>query len=77
MQGEEKDGMVKLKDSKGKPLNFIIEKEDTLLIRKSDRHLWTLFSKAVLDGEKIDEVEYNGMVVLGPEGVGKVIIFLK
>ena len=77
MQGEEKDGMVKLKDSKGKPLNFIIEKEDTLLIRKSDRHLWTLFSKAVLDGEKIDEVEYNGMVVLGPEGVGNVIIFLK
>jgi putative ribosome biogenesis GTPase RsgA len=26
----------------------------------------------MLDGEEIDGVKYNGMIVTGPEGVGKV-----
>ena len=67
--------MVKLRDSKGNPLNFIIDESDTLIIRKADRHLWTLFSKGMLDGEKINGVKFNCMLVLGPEGVGKVNIF--
>jgi len=71
LQSEEKDGIVKLKDSQGKSLKFPIEKHDTLIVRKADRHLWTLFSKAMLDGESINKVVYNGMVVLGPEGIGK------
>jgi hypothetical protein len=72
LQSEEKDGIVKLKDSHGKSLNYLIEEHDTLIVRKSGRHLWTLFSKAMLDGERINGVAYNGMVVLGPEGIGKV-----
>ncbi len=72
LKAEEKDGMIKLKDSKGAPLNFIIEKEDTLIVRKADRHLWTLFSKVMLDGEPLYNVNYRGMVILGPEGIGKV-----
>ena len=75
LQSEEKDGKVKLKDSHGKSLNFPIEKHDTLIVRKADRHLWTLFSKAMLDGESMNEVVYNSMVVLGPEGIGKVCYF--
>ena len=75
LNAEEKDGMIKLKDSKGNPLNFIIEQDDTLVIRKADRHLWTLFSRVVLDGVKVnpgDPDKYHGAVVLGPEGIGKV-----
>ncbi len=56
LNAEEKDGMIKLKDSKGAPLNFIIEKDDTLIVRKTDRHLWTLFSKVMLDGEPLNNV---------------------
>ena len=36
LQSEEKDGM---KDSHGKSLKFPIEKHDTLIVRKADRHL--------------------------------------
>lgn len=75
MQVEEKDGLVKLTDSKGNSRNFFIDSSDTLVIRHSDRHLWTLFSKAVLEGTRIGKELYNGMVVLGPEGVGKVCSF--
>ncbi len=72
LNAKEKHGMIKLKDLKGQRLNFIIEKHNTLIVRKAHRHLWTLFSKVMLDGEPLDNVNYHGMVVLGPEGIGKV-----
>jgi hypothetical protein len=72
LHAEEKDGMVKLKDSHGKSLNFPIEEHDTLIVRKSVRHLWRLFSKAMLDGEVIHNVAYKNLLILGPEGIGKV-----
>ncbi len=68
--------MVKLKDSHGNRLCFPVEDHDTLIVRKADRHLWRLYSRVVLDGECInDDVTFKSMLVLGPEGIGKVCYF--
>jgi hypothetical protein len=77
LHAEEKDGIVKLKDSHGNSLDFPVEEHDTLIVRNADRHLWRLFSRVVLDGESIDDRDrtaFMGMLVLGPEGIGKVCV---
>lgn len=75
LRAEERDGIVKLKDSHGNSLNFPVEAHDTLIVRNADKHLWRLFSRVVLDGECIDGDAFESMLVLGPEGVGKVCVF--
>lgn len=73
LHSQEIDGVVKLKDSNGNCRHFPVEEHDTLLVRKADRHLWRFFSKVVVDGEIIDGVHaFKQMIVVGPEGVGKV-----
>jgi len=70
-ESEEKDGIVKLKDSHGKSLNYPIEEHDTLIVRKAVRHLWRFFSKA------INEVVYNVFLPSGDqESGGKRFFFI-
>ncbi len=66
---EEVDGKIKLKDNH----HFPVEAHDTLIVRKASRHVFRLFDELILQGRKFQYQNYLRMVIVGPEGIGKVL----
>ena len=71
LTAEEFDGKIQLKGG----YHFPVEAHDTLVVRKADRHIFRLFDELILQGKSIKDETFNRMVVVGPEGVGKVRYF--
>ncbi len=68
MKAEEVDGKIQLKDNH----HFPVEAHDTLIIRKAVRHIFRLFVALILEGKKLQDERFRRMVIVGPEGIGKV-----
>jgi len=66
----EVDGLIKLNNDQFYP----VERHNTLVVRKGDKHLWKIFEKAMLNGQEIDRQIFRTLLVLGPEGTGKVFV---
>jgi hypothetical protein len=49
MQADDNLPIIKLGDNQ----NFPVEADPTLIVRDADKHLWMLFNKAVLKGDKL------------------------
>jgi hypothetical protein len=59
-------------------MKFPVEDHNTLIVRKADKHLWRLFEDGILNADKkIGRYNYRAMLILGPEGTGKVRSILK
>ena len=55
------------------PFKFPLEDDNKLIIRKADKHIFTLWKEACFGGHAIKGIKAKHLIVLGPEGVGKVI----
>ncbi len=65
-------------DSQGQNKDFPVEpsaRSNTLIVRECDRHFWTMYEKGVMNNVDLDGIAHKNMLIVGPEGVGKVIIY--
>ena len=73
---QECDDMIVLENGFKFPVEGQATMDNKLLIRKADKHLWKLFENAILNKGSINGHIYRHLMVLGPEGTGKVCSFI-
>jgi hypothetical protein len=73
LSAEEINGQIQLNSN----LYFPVEPHDTLIVRKAGRHIFRLFDYLILKGGNLGGGDrFRRMVVVGPEGIGKVRFLL-
>jgi hypothetical protein len=65
---EEVDGKIQLESN----LYFPVEPHHTLVVRNADKHIFRLFDELLLKGGSVNSQTFKRMVIVGPEGTGKV-----